>query len=222
MDVTVIIPTWNEEAWVGAAVASAIEAGAAEVIVSDGGSTDATVRAAATAGARVIAGEAMRARQMNRGAGAASGDCLLFLHADTTLPPDAAREVVRALEGGAVFGGFRLAFAEGGFRLRAAAALINARTALTRCPWGDQAQFIRRETFRQSGGFREIAMMEDYDLAQRMRAAGRVAILPRHVITSGRRFLRKGVLRTAFTNWRIIASYRRGVSPDELSRLYRK
>lgn len=222
MSVTVIIPTLDEEQWIERSIASSFAAGAAEVIVADGGSGDRTVSLAETSGARVIlesgrgrdARSPMRARQMNAGASLAAGDFLIFLHADTLLPEGAAAAVERS---GASFGGFRIAFAEPLMKLRLAAALINLRTAMTRCPWGDQAQFVKRKHFP---GFREIAIMEDYDLAMRMRKEAR--ILPLYVVTSGRRFLRKGVLRTAFTNRRLIASYHRGVHPDELARVYRR
>ncbi|HXG57459.1 MAG TPA: glycosyl transferase, partial [Thermoanaerobaculia bacterium] len=123
--------------------------------------------------------------------------------------------------GGARFGGFRLRFSEPHPKLRLAAALINLRTSITRCPWGDQAQFIRRDDFLAGGGFREIPIMEDYELAVRMKRAGRTAIVPLTVQTSGRRFLEKGLLRTAAINWRIIAAWRFGADPDELARLYR-
>ena len=218
--VTVIIPTLNEEARITASVRSAFASGAAEVIVSDGGSSDATVRIATENGARVVTGEPLRSLQMNRAAEAATGDALIFLHADTHLPHGAAAAVESALSN-ADFGGFRIAFAEDAVKLRVAAAMINLRTAITRSPWGDQAQFIRRDVFREIGGFRPIPIMEDYDLALRMRRRGRTRVLPLTVATSGRRFLQKGVLRTAMTNWSIIASYHRGVGPDELARVYR-
>lgn len=210
--VSVIIPSLNEEARIGAAIDSAFAAGAAEVIVCDGGSSDATLTVAEAHGARVLRREPPRGRQLNQGAAAATGEYLLFLHADTTLPPGAAAAVANS---GADFGGFRLAFTEPALRLRIAAMMINLRTFLTRCPWGDQAQFIRRERFP---GYREIPIMEDYEFAVRM---GRGAILPLYVRTSGRRFLEKGVLRTAFINWRVIMRFRRGVDPEELARMYR-
>ena len=96
--------------------------------------------------------------------------------------------------------------------------MINARTMITRCPWGDQAQFIRRTDF---DGFAEIPIMEDYELAIRMKRRGRVAILPLRVRTSGRRFLEKGVIRTTATNWQTIIRYRLGANPDDLARTYR-
>lgn len=210
---TVVIPTLNEERHVAAAVRSAFDAGAAEVIVVDGGSSDATAALARDAGARVLASEPMRAKQLNVGARNASHDMILFLHADTLLPCGAAQAV---LDSHAPFGGFRIAFIERSLRLRIAAFLINLRTRITKQPWGDQAQFVRRVAFP---GFREIPLMEDYELARTMKSR---IILPLTVRTSGRRFLAKGVLRTAAINWLTIVRYRLGADPQELARRYRK
>jgi Glycosyltransferases, probably involved in cell wall biogenesis len=222
MSVTVVIPSLNEEDEIAGAIESAFAAGAAEVIVADGGSADRTARFATDAGARVLLCAPMRARQLNQGASAAVSDVLIFLHADTRLPTDAVRAVEDALARGADFGGFRLAFAEPVRKLRIAAALVNLRTTLTRCPWGDQAQFVRREAFLRLGGFLEIPLMEDYDLAIRMKRSGHSVLLPLTVTTSGRRFLRRGVLRTAATNWRTIIRYRRGADVEALARSYRR
>jgi glycosyltransferase involved in cell wall biosynthesis len=197
--VTVIIPSRNDAAHLPAAIESAHAAGASEVLVADG--------------------EGMRAQRLNRAAERAMGQCLVFLHADTRLPPGACEAVTRALAAGADFGGFRLRFAEPSWRLRFAAAMINLRTRLTRSPWGDQAQFVRRDDFLRAGGFREIPIMEDYDLAIRMK---RRVLLPLHVITSGRRFLEKGLLRTAWINWRTIVEWRMGRDAGELAERYRK
>lgn len=216
-----IVPTWNEERHIAATIDAAFVAGAHEVIVTDGGSSDSTIAIATAHGARLIAGEHVRALQMNRGAQDAIGDYLLFLHADTLLPAGACEAVAAALDGGAHFGGFELQFVEPSQRLRLAAAMINMRTRITRQPWGDQAQFIRRAEFVASGGFRAMPLMEDYDLARRMRRAGPVAILPQRVLTSGRRFLARGLLRTALTNWTIVAAYHLGVAPERLARWYR-
>ena len=219
--VTIIIPTLNDEDWIAGAIESAFAAGAAEVIVADGASFDRTPRIAKSRGARLILSvPPMRARQLNAGARAAIGESLIFLHADTRLPPGAAQSVSEALKQ-ADFGGFRLAFIEESWRLRVAAAMINLRTSITGAPWGDQAQFIARDRFLSDGGFREIPLMEDYELAVRMRRAGPTLILPSTVQTSGRRFLRHGLFRTAAINWTIIARYRMGADPEELARLYR-
>lgn len=216
MPVSVVIPTLNEELRIGATVDAAFAAGAAEVIVSDGGSGDATIEIARSRGARVITGAGMRARQLNLGATGAAHDTLVFLHADTLLPDNAAADIERMLADGVVFGGFRIAFIEPG--LRAVAWLINTRTRFTREPWGDQAQFIRRDAF---DGYPEIPIMEDYVLARRMKRKGRTALLPSTVRTSGRRFLEVGRVRTAVLNWVIIAAYHLGVSPNRLARWYR-
>jgi rSAM/selenodomain-associated transferase 2 len=221
MSVSVIIPALNEEEMIGGAVTSALDAGAAEVIVVDGGSSDRTSRFATAAGARVLLTDAMRARQLNRGAEAASNPFLIFLHADSRLPAGAASAVEHALTHGIVFGGFRLRFAEPDRKLRIVERLINLRSAIRRAPWGDQAQFIARSSLLGSGGFREIPILEDYELARRMRRAGRTRILPLTVTTSGRRFLQKGVLRTAAINWSLIVRYHLGADPQELARVYR-
>jgi rSAM/selenodomain-associated transferase 2 len=219
--VTVIIPTLDEEPRVAAAIDSAFAAGAAEVIVADGGSRDGTIVVARAHGAGVIEGETMRSRQMNRAVAAAANDALIFLHADTLLPSGACASVLSELKSGVVFGGFRLRFTERAFKLRIAAALINLRTRLTRCPWGDQAQFVSRAAFLESGGFLEIPIMEDYEIAIRMKRRGRTVVLPQKVATSGRRFLTRGLFRTAIMNWRIIVAWRMGADAEKLARLYR-
>jgi rSAM/selenodomain-associated transferase 2 len=216
--VSVIIPALDEERRIARAIDSAFAANAAEVIVADGGSSDATIAIASERGARIVTGDSMRSRQMNRGAASAAHEHLIFLHADTTLPANAATLVVSALET-FEFGGFHLRFEEDALKLRLAAMLINLRTSFTRCPWGDQAQFVRRDAFLRGGGFREIPIMEDYELAVRMKR--RSIVLREKVTTSGRRFLAKGLFRTAAINWRIIARYRLGADVEELARLYR-
>ena len=222
MAVSVIIPALNEEQWIAGAVQSAFGAGAAEVIVVDGGSFDRTTRFATAAGARILLAEPMRARQLNRGAQSASSASLIFLHADSRLPDGAAAAVEAALDHNIVFGGFRIQFSEPDRKLRVAENMINFRSILLRTPWGDQAQFMRRELFLESGGFPDIPIMEDYELARRMKRNGRTRILLMTVTTSGRRFLQKGLWRTAAINWSIIWKYHRGESPEELARIYRR
>ncbi len=213
--VSVIIPTFNEEVRIGATIDAAWAAGASEILVSDGGSTDATVAIATERGVRVIAGESMRACQLNRAANAAEHDILIFLHADTLLPAGAAGAVTGAIEDGFTCGGFQLEFAEGGPRLGCVAFMINTRTRLTRAPWGDQAQFFRRDAFP---GYPELPIMEDYALSRQMK---RAVILPLKVRTSGRRFLRKGVIRTSVLNWTIILGWHLGIAPERLAAWYR-
>jgi rSAM/selenodomain-associated transferase 2 len=211
--VTAIIAALNEEERIAATIDAAFAAGVAEVIVCDGGSSDRTVAVAKQHGAKIIEGESMRAKQLNRGAALATHDVLVFLHADTLLPAGAA-DAIERVRG---FGGFEIAFIEPG--LSYVAKMINARTRFTREPWGDQAQFMPRAIFP---GYREIAIMEDYALARRMKREHGSTLLPLAVRTSGRRFLRKGVVRTAMVNWLIIAAYHLGVSPERLARWYRR
>jgi hypothetical protein len=217
--VSVIIPALDEAERIGATVDAAFAAGASEVIVADGGSRDATVAIAEARGARIVTGETVRARQLNRGAEAAGHDILIFLHADTLLPAGAVDAVGRALDSGFIFGGFHIAFTEPG--LERVAFMINLRTRMTRAPWGDQAQFTRRVTFEKIGRYADLPILEDYELARRMKRAGRTGLLSMTVETSGRRFLQKGELRTAALNWLIILSFHLGVSPERLARWYR-
>jgi rSAM/selenodomain-associated transferase 2 len=219
--VSVIIPALDEEERIAATIDAAFAAGAAEVIVADGGSRDATVRLAREHGAQILSGQSMRSRQLNAGAELASHGTLLFLHADTLLPSGAAEAVTRAIDDGAIFGGFRIAFIERTLGLRWTAFAINVRTRFSRAPWGDQAHFLRREDFVRLGRYREIPLMEDYDLAVRMKRCGKIAILPLPVRTSGRRFLEKGLVRTTCINWLVVLAFRFGISPDRLARWYR-
>jgi len=218
--IAAIIPTMNEESSLERAIASARAAGATDIIVGDGGSTDRTVEVAVRCEARLVTSARVRALQMNHAARSTDAGILVFLHADTTLPPEAGALIRDAIANGFGFGAFRIRFTETDFRLRVAAAMINLRTSITRCPWGDQAQFMTRERFEAAGGYREMPIMEDYELARRMKQLGPVALLRARVSTSGRRFLERGVIATAVTNWRIVASYHLGASPEELRRLY--
>ncbi|HVT04572.1 MAG TPA: TIGR04283 family arsenosugar biosynthesis glycosyltransferase [Thermoanaerobaculia bacterium] len=219
--ISAVIPSLNEERTIADSIRSARAAGIEDIVVSDGGSTDATMQIAGDAGARVMNGEVIRARQLNKAAATCDCDVLLFLHADTLLPSNAADTIRSAVQRGFDFGGFRISFFEQERKLKVAAAMINLRTSLTRCPWGDQGQFITREAFERGGGFREMPIMEDYELALRMKRIGKPILLREKVQTSGRRFLRKGVWVTAATNWRIIIAYRTGTSPERLRQLYR-
>ncbi len=214
--VSVVIPALDEAGGVGAAVSSALEGGACEVIVVDGGSTDRTREIAAAAGARVIEAPRGRAGQMNAGAAEAKGEALVFLHADTRLPASSAALVRDALGVEGTSGGaFRW-----GTDDTPLAALFNfaglTRLAVFRVPYGDQALFCARRTFEDLGGYPLQPVMEDWELARSLLRLGSVPILRECVLTSSRRWNRAGVVRATATYLAIIAGYRLGVDPAVL------
>ncbi len=216
--VSVIIPALNEEATIAAAIQSASQS-AIEVIVVDGGSTDRTTALAAEAGAKVIRAKRGRARQMNAGAAAANGDVLLFLHADTILPEGFDEAVLHTLEQPSVcVCAFRLSIEAEAWSFRLIEKLVDFRSRVLQMPYGDQALSIRACTFRETGGFPDVPIMEDYALVRDLRRAGRIAVTPLTVITSARRWLLRGVWRTTLTNRACIVAYRIGVSPTRIAR----
>jgi rSAM/selenodomain-associated transferase 2 len=186
------------------------------VIVADGGSGDGTPQLAAPLADRVIAAPRGRALQMNAGAAAASGDALLFLHADTILPADADRAVLAALVSRA-WGRFDVSIDSRDARLAVVAFCMNWRSRLTGIATGDQAIFVRRAEFP---GFPRIALMEDVEFSKRMKAASRPVCLRERVSTSARRWEARGVARTVFLMWRLRLLYWLGADADELARRY--
>jgi rSAM/selenodomain-associated transferase 2 len=223
MKLSIVVPALDEAAAIEAALGALrpLRAAGCEVIVVDGGSRDATARLAAPLADRVVAAPRGRASQMNAGARAATGDALLFLHADTQLPPDALGEVARALEGGPrAWGRFDVAIAGADPMLAVVALLMNARSRLTGIATGDQAIFARREAFEAAGGFPEIPLMEDVALSRALRRAAAPACLRSRVVTSGRRWERQGTLRTIFLMWRLRLAYALGADPRRLARRY--
>jgi rSAM/selenodomain-associated transferase 2 len=184
------------------------------VIVVDGGSADGTAALAAGLADKVIVAQRGRAAQMNAGAAAASGDALLFLHADTTLPDRAADLVAGALEN-SLWGRFDVRIEGRSPLLAVVAFFMNWRSRLTGIATGDQAIFVRREAF---AGFPEIALMEDVAFSKAMKRRGAPACLGAKVTTSGRRWERRGVLRTIVLMWRLRLAYFLGARPEDLAR----
>src|SRR5579883_3084497 len=217
-ELSVIVPVLDEAARIGRALrALAATPGVDEVIVVDGGSADRTVEIA-----RSFPGVRGLGPQMNAGARAASGAVLLFLHADVTLPADAAAHVAAALaDPGVVGGAFRTwTVADGGgWPLGPLLHLADLRSRLTRLPYGDQALFVRREAFWRAGGLPAQPLMEDVELARRLRRLGRLVTVPASVRVSGRRFAHNP-LRAALALRLLPVLYRLGVAPERLARLY--
>lgn len=220
--ISVIIPALNEAGTIGKTIERARRAEAVEVIVSDGGSIDSTCEAASGAGAAVVAGGPGRAAQMNAGAALARGQILLFLHADTLLPPGYDALVRDSLEDPSVVAGAFAFRTDGrGPAMRLVEKAANLRSTFLGLPYGDQGLFMERRVFDGAGGFAPLPFMEDFELVRRLRARGRVITLKEHVVTSCRRWRRMGVIRAALLNQFVIAAYLAGVGPRRLGRLYR-
>lgn len=219
---SIIVPVLDEAALIAARLADLrAEMPDAEVIVVDGGSRDGTVDQARTRADRVIVSPPGRAVQMNAGAGVATGDLLLFLHADTRLPVGALRAMTGALDAaGRCWGRFDVRIAGCHPLLPIVAAMMNLRSRLTGVATGDQAIFVTRAAFAAAGGFPEIALMEDVALSKRLRRIGPPLCLRARVTTSGRRWIANGTLRTIVIMWGLRLGYVLGVSPARLARIW--
>jgi len=222
MRISVVIPVLNEERNVGQRLHELDALGPWEIIVVDGGSTDAT-QAIATGypGVRLLSAPRGRASQMNAGATIATGEVLLFLHADVTLPSDALLQIRLALGNSeAVAGAFRTwTIADRSTRLGWLLHLADLRSRYSSLPYGDQAMFVRRSVFHALGGFPAIPLMEDLAMSKLLRTAGRVHILPTSVRVSGRRFIERPIYYTLLVNLFPLLHWA-GVPPEVLARFY--
>ncbi len=215
---SVVIPTLNEEDGIAAAVGSSWDAGAHEVIVADGGSTDRTAEIALAAGARLVRSGRGRAVQMNAGAAEATGDILLLLHADTSLPADSFDSVRGVMaHADTALGCFRFAAGDPDNTIdRLITAGGRLRHRIFGLPYGDQALFVRVRDFADLGGFPLLPVMEDHEFARRCSQLGRLETAPSSAPSSARAWHRHGLLRTTLTNAAVIAGYRAGVPPERL------
>jgi rSAM/selenodomain-associated transferase 2 len=223
MELSVIVPMLNEEGAI-ASTLGAIRRGApgAELIVVDGESEDRSVEAARGGCDVLIRSARGRALQMNAGAARARGEVIAFVHADTIVPETFAADIARALSNPNVAGGrFDVRLDDPHPLCVLIGALISMRSRLSRTATGDQAIFVRRHVFASLGGFPDIPICEDLDFARRLKRAGRVACLRSKVITSARRWRRRGIIRTAIRMWTIRLLYLAGVPPARLARFYR-
>ena len=222
MKLSIIMPVLNEAASIEAALTALqlYRARGVEVIVADGGSSDGTVMLARTLTDRVVSAPRGRAIQMNAGAAAASGDVLLFLHADTHLPDDADKLVLDGLaQSKRQWGRFDVRI-DGGGLLPLIALMMNTRSRLTSICTGDQAMFMTRAAFDQAGGFPAIALMEDVQLSATLKRLGKPLCLGARAVTSPRRWHKHGTLRTMMLMWRLRLAYYCGADPAKLARAY--
>jgi len=241
--IAVIIPALNEERALPHTLAGAARLGFDEILVVDGGSSDRTIEIVRSLGheardagheaspsnleprtsnsIRLLTSAPGRAKQMNAGAAASRADVLLFLHADTHLPTEARQAVERALDDPACVGGrFDVRFERDAGPAWLIARLINLRSRVSGIATGDQAMFVRREVFKQLGGFADLPIMEDVEFTRRLKRTGRVAPLRARVVTSYRRWERCGALQTICLMWALRLLYWLGVHPNRLKDLY--
>lgn len=232
MTISVIIPTLNEERTIMATLAHTATLGFAELIVVDGGSLDQTPalvesysrrsQSPPQSPVRLVTAPCGRARQMNEGAKASSGEILLFLHADTRLPDDAKTTIEARLADQQIVGGrFDVRFDRPSMWGTIISGMMNWRSRLSGIATGDQALFVRRPTFEQMGGFADMPLMEDIDFSRRLKRKGATAALTKTVTTSFRRWEQQGPLRTILLMWGLRFMYWIGVHPRRLAHLYK-
>jgi rSAM/selenodomain-associated transferase 2 len=222
LKLSVIVPMLNEAAAI-ARTLTTIRTGAplAELIVVDGGSTDGSIEVARPRCDVVVQTVRGRPLQMNAGAARASGDALVFVHADTMVPASFSRDIEVALAKPEVVGGrFDVRLDDDHPLCRLIGLLISLRSRISRTGTGDQAIFVRKNIFATLGGFPDIPICEDLDFSRRLKRAGPVACLRSEVITSARRWRNGGIIRTVLRMWTIRSLYLMGVSPRRLARMY--
>jgi rSAM/selenodomain-associated transferase 2 len=221
MKLSVIIPALNEAEILGATLESVIVDPSVEVIVVDGGSRDRTVEVAYQYTSQVFVSPPGRGLQQAVGAQHAQGSMLIFLHADTQLPPGYQHLIHQTLaHANIVFGAFCLSIHPSSRALEVIAFMANLRSRCLRLPYGDQAIFVRREAYFQVGGFKNWPIMEDVDLARRLNHKGGFKLAGGYVKTSARRWRKENLIYTTLRNWSLIIRYALGVSPDALYRHY--
>jgi rSAM/selenodomain-associated transferase 2 len=219
MRFSVVIPTLNEALCLEETLRALAAEQPHEVLVVDGGSVDDTCRIASTH-ARLLHGPRGRAAQMNHGAAAATGNALLFLHADCSLEAGALHSASRILTRGAAAGCFRMTVTAPGGVFRLIDACATARVRLTGIVYGDQGLFVDRKRFLRLGGFPRLRLMEDVFLSLRLRQQGRVVVAPQCIHVSPRRWEREGVVRQTLRNWTLTSLAAAGVHPDRLAPFY--
>jgi rSAM/selenodomain-associated transferase 2 len=220
MTVSVIIPALNEQSCLAHTLHLLRDHRPHQIIVVDGGSTDATCEMARTADL-VLSGPRGRSAQMNHGAKHATGAVLLFLHADCSLEAGALVATEHCLRQGRVVAGcFRMEVQASGSAFRMIDAAATARVRLTGLIYGDQGLFVTRRCFEQVGGFPEMRLMEDVFLSLKLRKLGKLAVAPRRIFVSPRRWRQQGVVRQTLRNWTLTALAAAGVHPDRLAAYY--
>ncbi len=223
MKFSIVIPTLNECVLIESTISSCQAAGANEIIVCDGGSSDATVSIAEGLGCRVIDTEPGRGRQLNAGAAAAKGDILVFVHADTQLGPACLNQInacLPQLDPMAQWGCFRQQIRLAGRRYRWLESGNAWRASKRGYVYGDQALWIHRNLYEDVGGFAEVPLMEDVLISEILRKRKPPVLLPGPVSIPGRHWEKRGVVRTTIRNWILFLRYQLGTQPTDLAKHY--
>jgi rSAM/selenodomain-associated transferase 2 len=226
--ISIIIPVLNEEKTIASVLSKLSNTPDLEIIIVDGGSVDNTIEVAqifkenTDVEVQILETVRGRAHQMNLGAKLATGEILLFLHADTQLPERFEKWVRQVLdEPNVIAGAFELKITASVRGLRWVEQGVKWRSHFLQMPYGDQAIFLQASTFWEVGGFQELPLMEDFEFVNQLRRRGKIALVPVAVTTSGRRWQKLGVLRTTLINQIIIIAYLLGISPSRLANWYR-
>ncbi|GBD98262.1 poly-beta-1,6-N-acetyl-D-glucosamine synthase [bacterium BMS3Abin07] len=223
MNISVIIPVLNEEGYIGKTISSLNIGSDEEIIVVDGGSSDHTVSVASRYTDMVFVTRRGRGHQMHYGAERAGGRVLLFLHSDCILPENAFGKIREIMcDDNISAGAFDLRIDHPSFCFRVIEAGANIRSRITSVPYGDQGMFMRKEVYQEIGGFSDIPIMEDIDIAGRLKKAGSIVFVRPEICTSPRRWLKEGMLYTTLRDWRLALSYSLfNVSPEKLINNYK-
>ncbi|NQT68956.1 MAG: glycosyltransferase family 2 protein [Desulfobacteraceae bacterium] len=223
--ISIIIPVFNESRIINSTIEHLYtldSSDTVEIIVVDGSPHGETINTVTNADVKKVLGEKSRGSQMNQGAALANGDVVLFLHADTLLSHDALDQIFTATKQHDIVGGaFDLGIQSEKNIFRLIAKVASIRSRLTRIPYGDQAIFLKKRFFDHIGGFKDIPIMEDVELMQRVKKTGKkIKFISRRVQTDSRRWEKEGIVYCTLRNWSIRTLYLLGVPPEKLKKFY--
>lgn len=223
MKISIVIPTLNEATTIQKTLVllQPLRNRGHEIIISDGGSTDGTIKLAAPLADQIICSAKGRASQMNAGAKKTSGDILWFLHADTLIPENPDTIIFNHLQNSSkVWGRFNIRLSGQHLLFRIIEFMMNTRSCITGIATGDQGIFVKRETFEKQDGYANIALMEDIEFSNRFKKISSPVCIKQKLISSSRRWEQNGIVKTVFLMWQLRLAYYFGTSVNKLARKY--